>query len=280
MHNLDLSPDTNTYNIIFNSCAKQMRANVVAELIKMMERHGLRMNRTSYASALCACQSGKRADAHLALQLLEQMRREGFCLEHDAYKHAVRACVASGEVGLALGLLDEMAEAGLELSAAFYGSALQAYKGVGKSSKGEGIGPDTPASHAAELLFEDMRSRGVRPNALTYTAAIAACADSGRADLALRFLGEMRAGVPDAEVPKAAFDAAIKACVAGGEAEAAGGLLAEMGAATGQTPGVRAYTTAIASCREGGRSDLALGLLDEMRGQGVEPNVVTYTAGI
>ena len=64
-----------------------------------------------------------------------------------------------------------------------------------------------------ELLAE-MKTAGLKPNVITYNAAISACEKGGRADEALKLLAEMKTAGLEPDV--ITYNAVISACEKGG----------------------------------------------------------------
>jgi len=124
-----------------------------------------------------------------------------------------------------------------------------------------------------------MRERGVEPNAISFNAAISACASGGgQWEKAVQLIDEMRQNGLEPDV--ISFSAAISACEkGGGQWEKAIQLLAEM-QRNGVAPDVISFSAAISACEKGGEWNKALELLGEMRQCGVEPNDISYNAVI
>nr|WP_231680168.1 hypothetical protein [Ralstonia pseudosolanacearum] len=103
-----------------------------------------------------------------------------------------------------------------------------------------------------ELKAIDSDDPMMRPNVVTYSAAISACEKAGRADHAVTLLGELKA--------LAAHDPTMR-------------------------PNVVTYSATISACEKAGWVNEALALLDELRALGqsdpaLRPNVITYSAAI
>ena len=162
------------------------------------------------------------------------------------YNAALHACAEGRLPEEALALLKRMeGRRGLAPDAVSYNTALTACaKGLRHT---EGL-----------AVLDEMRAAGVKPDAHTYSAALACCDDAERAN---ELLAQMRAvGV---EPDGVCYGAAIAACARGGEAASADALLREQ-ARRGVRPTVVAHKAAIAAFAREGDWRRALELLDDL----------------
>ncbi|GAB5035105.1 Hypothetical protein NocV09_02301200 [Nannochloropsis oceanica] len=127
---------------------------------------------------------------------------------------------------------------------------------------------------AAQALIGHMRGRwGIKPDTVTYTAAISACERSSNCSAALSLLDLMK---QDGAKPNHwTYSAAISACGHGGRLDEASRLWGEMRAG-GLKPTLVVYNTMLSACERGRDKGRALALLEEMRGEGVERDVITW----
>ena len=100
-------------------------------------------------------------DWRAALDLMEEMDRKGIEKDEHTYSAAITACAQSGEMQMALQLLDSM-ERNNVCSNYSYNAAITACEKCLK-----------PAM--AMEIFERMKKRGVAANVITYSALISAC---------------------------------------------------------------------------------------------------------
>jgi pentatricopeptide repeat domain-containing protein 1 len=78
----------------------------------------------------------------------------------------------------------------------------------------------------------------------------------------------------DAEVGMTDEATTISACEKGGQWERALGLFQAM-KGEGVQPNVITYSATISACEKAGQWERALGLFQAMKGEGVQPNVIT-----
>ena len=126
-------------------------------------------------------------------------------------------------------------------------------------------------------LLQDMTCRGIKPDVISYSAAISACEKGSQWEKALGLLQDMtcRGIKPDV----ISYSAAISTCEKGSQWEKALGLLQEM-TSHGIKPDVISYNAAISACEKGSQSEKALDLLQEMTKNGIEPDLISYSAAI
>lgn len=231
-------PDVISYSTAISACAKAGRCRTALELLDEMQSRGLAPTAITYNSAISAAEKGGRP--RMALGLLQEMRRAGVEPSSISFSTAIAACAhsdgAHGES--ACKLLHEMWERRLQVDHVTYNTVLQACAGE--------------QWEFAIGLLDMMRTRGVHPDAITFTGAMHVCGKAGRWREALQLLEEMeRRGVrPDV----IAYSACISACEKGGEAAEAVGLLRQMPRA-GLRPDQICYSAAISACAKGGKRE-------------------------
>ena len=126
-------------------------------------------------------------------------------------------------------------------------------------------------------LFEDLRDDGIVPTVITYNAALAACERGAQWQEALLLLDEMQQSTTRAPRPdRISFHTAIGACRrAGTHASARAGLaLLRRMRAVGILPSVIALTGVMSACVSAGRWRAALAVFEHMRGVGVAADSV------
>jgi len=127
---------------------------------------------------------------------------------------------------------------------------------------------------AAQALIGHMRGRwGIKPDTVTYTAAISACERSSNCSAALSLLDLMK---EDGAKPNHwTYSAAISACGHGGRLDEASRMWTEM-RESGLKPTLVVYNTMLSACERGRDQGRALALLEEMRVEGVGRDVITW----
>ncbi|CAJ1431555.1 unnamed protein product [Effrenium voratum] len=130
-----------------------------------------------------------------------------------------------------------------------------------------------PVSMALELL-ESAEQMQVRPDGVTFNAAISACDVHGDWEKAVGLLSDMAAFSPN----EISYSAAISACEAAGEWAASLALLQDMLQA--QLVHLPAFNGALSACARGSQEAKARQLLTEMGPLQLQADVISYNAGI
>ncbi|CAE8624179.1 unnamed protein product, partial [Polarella glacialis] len=136
---------------------------------------------------------------------------------------------------------------------------------------------ETPPWELALALLREASADGVELDVVAWSAAISVCEKSGRWEQALCLLPQMREQrlKPDLIV----YSAAVRACARGGCWMPA---LALLGLMKDQAlhPNIISFGAALSACAAGGRWDHALELLSELRAAGLKENLITCNAAM
>ncbi|KAG6549290.1 hypothetical protein Mapa_009276 [Marchantia paleacea] len=127
----------------------------------------------------------------------------------------------------------------------------------------------------AVLLLQEMTSKGLKVNMVTYTTVIHALCKAGDINAALKLFAEMRASecAPNVYTYNAVMNGLGKV----GRVDEALKLFADMNS-TGCLPDVVTFNTLIDTLGRSGGMDLAGQLFKEMEATGCTPDVVTYNS--
>ena len=200
----------------------------------------------TYGTVMAACERAKQWKT--VLKIAERVNKHHqYQLDGVSISSALKACQQLGYADDALIYLNQMK--GLkESNAALSPSSFWPYNTQGRKPPLEG------------------------PDDVAYRLAISACARSGYLDERRNVDDEGHDDSPNSNASMMAMSSPRWVdCIR---------LLREMEEVTGSSPDVIAYTAAIGGCAVAGEYRRAIQLLKEMRGKGVEPNVVTFTAVI
>ncbi|CAM9959778.1 unnamed protein product, partial [Discosporangium mesarthrocarpum] len=146
-------------------------------------------------------------------------------------------------------------------------------------------------------LLDDLRAEGLRPDVYSFSSAITACGKGGQPRRALALLDEMR--IEGVQPNVVTFNAALRACDGGAvpKKRPATGAGITVDAVDGESwtivlklmnqmrgegvrPDVITFSTAITVCGNSGHWELALSLLEEMCQLGLDPDVGTLNSTI
>ena len=273
--------------------------NAIDLLQRMKDSSNVQPSLATYTSVITCCARGGQWAK--ALELLNESTFRGFELTSTVFNACISACEKGRQLEKAVEVLRQMDSLRIPANAVTYNSIISACEKVSAKSEivnafldemsSRHIDPDVITFNAAisaygkagdwkraEAAFRLMEKMGIKPDVITYNSLINA---SGKAELwqmACSLLGEMRQNGIEPDV--ISYSAAISACEkGGGQWVWAVGLLDQMRESNIQ-PDVIAYSATISACEKGGQWERAVDILAEMRSHGVEPNMISYNAAI
>lgn len=296
-----LRPNVYTFGSLMSVCAKRGDVDQCKSLIKQMRESGIKPNSVIYSTAISACERCSPPRSDLAIQLLKESIKEGSMdgfMNIVGFNAAISVCARSGEWQQACQILDEMEgnqaidKTPILDSDTFipkpdevtYGTVMAACE---RAKEWHTV---LQLSNRMETLRSDLEMDG-----MGISSALHACQQLGYGRDALEYLKKMKQLKLHKNVRKdrgnhrrkalkgpddVAYRLAISACARGGLIHEALDLLDIMEQETGIKPDVTAFTAAIAGCVESGDYIQALEILNKMKVNGVQPNVVTYSAVI
>jgi len=285
-------PDEVTFGTVLAACEKSGEWEELLHVAKAATEYGVKLDGLALTSVLHSCQQLGLADD--ALEYLELMKRLGDNDNNNdgegikggdrdtqgrkrkgakqtlmgpdsvAYRLAISACARApgGHRWMdGISLLDEMRQLSIQTNRTDYAPDVVAYTAAiaGCSEAGE-------YTHAMSLISQ-MRKEGIKPNVVTFSAVINACA-SASAKMARKFEDQSvdsssnnRATLEDVRMP---MNRALR-------------LLEAMQSPTSSTrPNIVTYNAAIRACAEGLNLQGAFDLLKQLKEDGLEPTIVTY----
>jgi len=283
-------PDEVTFGTVLAACEKSGEWEELLHVAKAATEYGVKLDGLALTSALHSCQQLGLADD--ALEYLELMKRLGDNSDNDgegnngdrdtqgrkrkgakqtlrgpdsvAYRLAISACARApgGHRWMdGIALLDEMRQLSIQTNRTDYAPDVVAYTAAiaGCSEAGE-------YTHAMSLISQ-MRKEGIKPNVVTFSAVINACASASAKmarkleDQAVDSSNNNRASLEDVRMP---MNRALR-------------LLEAMQSPTSSTrPNIVTYNAAIRACAEGLNLQDAFDLLRQLKEDGLEPTIVTY----
>lgn len=147
-----VEPDTVVYGSLIKAAVESGRLELARELFRESGNPDL----LNYMSLIRA--AGRERDVPKALKLLEELESSPVSIDVTAYNCVLEVCVASCQRGAAEGLLKRMEEKG-QVDVVSYNTYL-------KLLFAEGLRAEV------RTVLESMRSRGLRPNAVTYNSLV------------------------------------------------------------------------------------------------------------
>jgi len=255
-------PDTYTFNTLMSVCAKAGDRQGMLRYFKALDEGGLKPTIDSWNVVLDFC-SRARQPAQ-ASEVLRRMRAGGIEPDAVAYASIITAHVRAGGAGgvdAASRVLDEALASAVPLDAPVFNALLGGYA------------TQLRWFDALELL-RAMRTRGPRPDSVSYGLVLRACLRARAAEAASAVLELMTADQEPISVR--AFAMVLSTYANGGQVAEALALLKRMQEA-GVPPNRYIFSAMMEACINGGQPETALAVFEQMTGQGISPDVVSYT---
>jgi pentatricopeptide repeat protein len=126
-------------------------------------------------------------------------------------------------------------------------------------------------------IYEEMRTRKIESNVITYNTIINVYAQSGAMDRAPRLLEDMKAASPAVEPDVVTYSTLIKGFCSSGDLDRALKILEEMKREAKYVPDEMMYNSLLDGCAKEQRVKEALKLIDDMRAGGVTPSNYTLS---
>jgi pentatricopeptide repeat domain-containing protein 1 len=222
----------------------------------------------AYRLAISACARG--GDWKKGIELLGEMRQVTGKVDVTAYTSAITGCEYAGEWRKAFKILEMMRKDGVDPNevtmAAIIGACATA------CARGWDVGV---ALKKALQLFRVMRKDPtvVDPNIAVYNAAIRACAEANKPDLAFKLLED--AEKQGLEPTIVTFGTLMTACERASSLEGMDRVFQLMNAAPIQ-PNEIVYGAAISCLRKTSQAERAVQMLQKMVRDDLKPNVATF----
>lgn len=222
-------------------------------------------NQQNQARVLLQCLlRGKRSERD---EMLSKLRSGQIVLTVEQLIDVIFALNRSRKISTALKMLD-MVESGPLASSLANIKSVKSYT-IMIDTYGKGY-----QLSKAFSVFYGMSRNGVRPNAVTYNALIAACSRNDEPSLAFEVFEEMKQSGFSAD--KYTFGALIDSFAKCGQADRAFELADTM-ESNGIPKDQTIYSSLLDSCARTGQSERTLMLFEEMKRKGVWPNLVTFS---
>ena len=221
-----------------------------------------------------------RENWQTALTIMREMRKQGVLPDERSYANVLHACAQSGQVRIALTLLEEISSS--SSSPQIWGAALNACAKAGSVKD-------------ALTVLKDMRKRSILINTVHVGALLSALANAGNVELALDILHNFTRGTSVGLVEDfvlqpipldlVAINTVLAACAKADYFDRAKEILEQLknGDFEGLSPDVISYNTVLSACSDPNEAKL---LVKEMRMSrryrhgAVPPTSITYTHAI
>jgi len=198
---------------------------------------------------------GKARDLGKVVMLWNEMRAQQSKLTSVTVGCAVEAFVANRHPDKAWTLIQELWSSQEQrgvLNAVIYSTIIKGYVSAKQ--------PET-----VMRLYDEMRLRGIQPNAITYNTILNAFAQCRAMDRAPKLLQEMHDADPRVEPDHITYSTVIKGFCAAGEVDKALELLEVMKKNAQLKPDEVTYNSLLDGCAKQNRLDAALDLVNDMK---------------
>eukprot|EP00929_Paragymnodinium_shiwhaense_P012918 TRINITY_DN12079_c0_g1_i1.p1 TRINITY_DN12079_c0_g1~~TRINITY_DN12079_c0_g1_i1.p1 ORF type:complete len:861 (-),score=75.29 TRINITY_DN12079_c0_g1_i1:566-3148(-) len=234
----------------------------VASLVNELRHGGLLRDSKDYNVVIGAF--GRGGAWQESIQLLKEAKELLLDLNVYMYGSVANALQRAGHWTACLQLLEDMTAAEVPPSVITYSTCMAACRRAN--------------GNLAVRLFDEMCSKGLTPDKISFNSAISACASSCDWTRALSILSDMQ-NAEHVQPDIISYSAAMTACQQAGQWPTALELLTELRLKQLQ-PDVVAFGTALSACGDGGQWQGVLGLVDEMLEEGKRPNLVALNSAI
>lgn len=263
METMNIRPDMTMINTAIKACCLGGAMEEAEAFATSMKERNMDMDLFTYHTLMMG--HTKLGRHNRVLELYEDAILSGTKLDGGVYSLAMLAALNSGMSGMVPRIADKARGAKVPLTEAAYTILMQAFGEVG-------------AADRALACIDTMMEEGLKPNAISYSAAITACRSFPDKVLTLlnRIKEARRLGllVPNTVLMTAAIDALARG--GGSYSDMAVALLRDM-EVNGPEPNIFTYNTIIRTFANGGRLQEALSVLSSIRSHGLMPDRYTFT---
>ena len=258
MKRKDLVPDLTMVNAAIKACCLGGAMDEAEELASTLREYGA-MDLFTYHTLMMG---NTKLDRHQrVIVLYEEAVASNAKLDGGIYSLAMLASLNAGLYQQVPRIADQARVEGIPLTEASYTILMQA---LGEAGGGE----------QAVACLDDMVHEGLRPNVISYAAAMAACRD--KPDTVLQLLDRMNSDniVPNTVVLTTAINALARE--GGKYTDIAYDILQTM-ERDGPEPNIYTYNTITRAFAEAGRLDDAMNMLENIKQRRLSPDRFTFT---
>jgi len=271
MQSLGLRPDTYTYNSLLKGLMLQSTpVQHAMPVLESMYNAGLAPNRSTYTLLLAACTESGQID--IAIKLLEQLRASGIEFDFKLYHQLVRCFARNGHLARAHAFLREMQRRGgaLAPTIATYSIMLRAMV-------------DHDDLSCVESVLKDMVAAGVQADVLLYNHVLNGLTrHSHEVDRAYAILMRMLqpGGCGGVRPDVVSCNTLIQALVRNHRQEHALALLQHHMRDANIAPDLTTFNTLIHGHCNAGQLDQVHQRIKDMQALGIKPDLVTFNTMI
>eukprot|EP00416_Gambierdiscus_australes_P031375 CAMPEP_0171088832 /NCGR_PEP_ID=MMETSP0766_2-20121228/21014_1 /TAXON_ID=439317 /ORGANISM="Gambierdiscus australes, Strain CAWD 149" /LENGTH=622 /DNA_ID=CAMNT_0011546653 /DNA_START=102 /DNA_END=1970 /DNA_ORIENTATION=+ len=200
-------------------------------------------------------------DCEVALSLVQEMREAGLEIDSVVYNTALATCVGANKVDQAHALLQEMEHVGGVVDVITYNTLAKGYAKAGRMDR-------------CFELYEHMRGGGIQPSQVTYGILLDGCINDNKVDRAVEVYDEMRReGCPMNTV---LYTTLIKGFARAGQVDQAMRVYGQMRSEGGVPPDLITFSILIKANCDYCHLESALMLLEAMVDLKLRPDEVIF----
>ncbi|GAB2293899.1 hypothetical protein Dimus_028111 [Dionaea muscipula] len=210
MEEAGLKPDLVVWNSLLKMYTNIQDHGMAAEIYNKIQKYGLKPDADTYNTLIIVSCRDRRPEE--GLRLMHEMRKLGMDPTLDAYKSLIAALGKQQMLDQAKDLFDHLHSKGYKLDRSFYHLMIRMYRNSGSYSKAEellilmnesGLEPSAPTHmlmmsfgsgqpKEAEMLLNNLKSRGFAIGTLQYVTVIDAYLKNGDYNAGIQKLMSMR----------------------------------------------------------------------------------------
>ncbi|KAJ0883683.1 putative tetratricopeptide-like helical domain superfamily, pentacotripeptide-repeat region of PRORP [Helianthus annuus] len=256
------NPTLSTFNMLMSVCACSLDLDGAFEVLKLVQKAGLRADCKLYTTLISTCARSKKVDT--MFKVFHEMVNFGVEPSVHTYGALIDGCAKAGQVAKAFGAYGIMRSKNVKPDRVVFNALISA------------CGESGAVDRAFDVLSE-MRSEThpIDPDHVTVGALIKACSNAGQIDRAREIYGMIKEfnikGTPEV------YTIAVNSCSGNGDWEFACSVYNDM-TEKGIFPDEMFFSALIDVAGHAGKLDASFEILQEARSKGIDVGIVSYSS--
>ncbi|KAK9070890.1 hypothetical protein SSX86_009458 [Deinandra increscens subsp. villosa] len=256
------NPTLSTFNMLMSVCACSLDLDGAFEVLKLVQKAGLRADCKLYTTLISTCARSKKVDA--MFKVFHEMVNFGVEPNVHTYGALIDGCAKAGQVAKAFGAYGIMRSKNVKPDRVVFNALISA------------CGQAGAVDRAFDVLSE-MRSEThpIDPDHVTVGALIKACSNAGQVERAREMYGMIKKfnikGTPEV------YTIAVNSCSGNGDWEFACSVYNDM-TKKGIIPDEMFFSALIDVAGHAGKLDASFEILQEARNKGIDVGIISYSS--